>query len=107
MVAARQWAQWALTAALVVGALSLAIRTWAGPLWLLYFRSPLNVESAIGIAVALLLFLHAKAGQTTPEPARGYFSPRDAFAVLLIAGLIAVVFWRSAGFYFLSDDFIL
>jgi hypothetical protein len=109
MVAARQWAQWALTAALVVGALSLAIRTWAGPLtWPpLYFRSPLNVESAIGIAVALLLFLRAKAGRTTPEPARRNFSPWDACVILLIAGLIAVVFCRSAGFYFLSDDFIL
>jgi hypothetical protein len=108
MVAARQWARWALTAALMVSALALAIRTWAGPLpWPVNFRSPLNVESAIGIAVALLLFLDAKAGQTTPEPARLNFSPWDAFAILLIAGLITAVFCRSASLYFLSDDFIL
>jgi len=104
MVTVRRWAQLALTAALVVCALALTVRTLAGPL---YFRSPLNVESAIGLAVVLLLLLRATAGQTTSEPARRSLGGWDAFAILLIVGLIAAVFWRSAGFYFLSDDFIL
>src|ERR1022692_2225871 len=104
MIAIRQWTRWVLTAALVVWALALAVRTLAGPL---YFRSPLNVESAIGLAVVLLLLLRATAGQTTSEPARRSLGGWDAFAILLIVGLIAAVFWRSAGFYFLSDDFIL
>jgi hypothetical protein len=104
MVTTRRWAQLALTAALVVCALALAMRTLAGPL---YFRSPLNVESAIGLAAMLLLLLRAKAGQTTSEPAKRRPDGWDAFAILLIAGMIAAVFWRSASFYFLSDDFIL
>src|ERR1035441_1560817 len=104
MVTVRRWAQLALTAALVVCALALTVRTLAGPL---YFRSPLNVESAIGLAVVLLLLLRATAGQTTSEPAKRRPGGWDAFAILLIVGLIAAVFWRSAGFYFLSDDFIL
>jgi uncharacterized membrane protein len=108
MVAARQWAQWALTTVLMVSALLLAVRTWTGPLTSpVHFRSPLNVESAIGLAATLLLLLRTKAGQNTSEPVRRSPSLLDAFAILTIAGMIAAVFWRSAGFYFLSDDFIL
>ena len=103
MIAVRQWARWVLTAALVVCALALAARTLAGPV---YFRSPLNVEGAIGLAATLLLLLRARTVHASPEPARR--SPAGgAIAILLIAGSIAAVFWRSASFYFLSDDFIL
>ena len=103
MTAARQWTRWVLTAALVACAVVLAVRTFAGPI---YFRSPLNVEGVIGLAVALLLLLEAKNVQISPEPTLR--NPAgDAIAVLLIAGLITAMFWRSASFYFLSDDFIL
>lgn len=107
MFMARRWAQLALTAALIVSALLLAVRTLAGPLTEpMHFQSPLNVEGAIGLAAALLLLLRAKGVPASPEPARR--SPAgDAIAILLIAGLIAAAFWRSASFYFLSDDFIL
>ena len=108
MNAARRWVQWTLTAALVVCAVFLAARTLAGPLtWPVYLRSPLNVESAIGLALTLLLALRATPGRITPGPTRRSFGAWDALAILLIAGLIAAVYWRAAGFYFLSDDFIL
>jgi hypothetical protein len=103
MIAARQWTRWVLTSALVACALMLAARTFTGPI---YFRSPLNVEGAIGLAVALLLLLRAGNVQASREPTRR--NPAgDAIAILLIAGVIIAVFWRSASFYFLSDDFIL
>lgn len=98
--------QWSLAAALVVSALFLAARTLAGPLtWQVYFRSPVNVESMVGLALTLLLLLRAKPVDVTPT-SRG-FDAWDALAILLIAALIAAIFWRAAGFYFLSDDFIL
>ena len=103
MIAARQCARWVLTAALVACALMLAVRTFTGPI---YFRSPLNVEGAIGLAVALLLLLRAEDVPASPQPARRN-PARDAIAILLITGFIIAVFWRSASFYFLSDDFIL
>ncbi|HEV8040253.1 MAG TPA: hypothetical protein VGP62_15400 [Bryobacteraceae bacterium] len=103
MIAAQRLTRWVLTATLVAAAMALAVRTLAGPI---YFRSPLNVEGVIGLAVALLLLLQAKIVHTSPEPTRR--NPAgDAIAVLLIAGLIMATFWRSASFYFLSDDFIL
>ncbi len=102
MIAARQWTRWVLTAALAVCALVLAVRTLAGPL---YFRSPLNVESAVGLAVTLLLLLRTSPGNTAPTSRA--FDAWDALAMALIAGLVAAVFWHAAGFYFLSDDFIL
>lgn len=104
MIAARQWTRRVLTAALAASALALAVRTLAGPI---YFRSPLNVESAIGLTVTLLLLLRATPGNVTQAPTRRKFDAWDVLAMVLIAGLIAVVFWRAAGFYFLSDDFIL
>ncbi len=81
----------------------------------------MNAQSLLGVAVVLLLIL-PNANARKPEHAlqskkseyRTEASPGDDFlkfstratAIALLL-LIAVVFWRSLFFYFLSDDFVL
>jgi len=105
---ARYWARWLLTAALVFSALLLAARTLAGPFTSpIHIRSPLNLESAIGLAVLLLLLLGARFDPAASNPARRGPGLLDVGASLLIAGVVAAVFLQSANYYFLSDDFVL
>lgn len=107
MDSARNWARWALTAALVFSALLLTARTLAGPFTSpIHIRSPLNLESAIGLAVLLLLLLGARFDAPS-NPARRGPGILDMWAILLITGVVAAVFWQSTCFYFLSDDFVL
>src|SRR5262249_13084158 len=69
------------------------------------FRSPLNVESAFGFVAIAGLVLRSQL-----EGGRGVgwkCTPRDAALGATIAILTAPLFWRSASFGFLSDDFVL
>jgi hypothetical protein len=68
------------------------------------FRSPMNVESGFGLVVVIGLAIGARDGG---EAGRGGLSRRDALLLATIPALVAVFFWRSAGFGFLSDDFVL
>ena len=62
-----------------------------------------NVEGCLGLALLLVLLLRSKAG----ERARQDLDRWDAVALASVALLVAAAFWRSAGYYFLSDDFVL
>src|SRR5205807_10506826 len=89
-----------------------------------FVKSPINVEAWFGLSPILLALLRAKQrplpygrgsdGGVPSRDRKGAVGPQryklnsfDAFAVTAIACLVASAFYRSADFYFLSDDFIL
>ncbi|HLW77148.1 MAG TPA: hypothetical protein VKS01_09175, partial [Bryobacteraceae bacterium] len=67
-------------------------------------KSPLNAESAFGLAAMLLIALRSVRG---PGAKSRRFDGADALICCGIAVFIVAVFARTAGWYFLSDDFIL
>ena len=80
-------------------------RMWLGPFTLvLPVGSPLNAEGIFGLAVTLLLV----AAGGVPRGAAPDWSRRATwFAIAAVVGVIAVVFQRVLGLYFLADDFFL
>ena len=66
-------------------------------------RGLLNVESVFALAMVAGLALRAQRA----EPAKRRLDRRDALLLATIPALIAILFWRSANFGFLSDDFVL
>lgn len=96
-------------------ALVISLRALLGPfVFLLPVNSPINAESAFGLAFTMLLVLRSAAksnGRIEPPvqgmgPARS--GGRSAIAALALLALVtAICFWRSLSFYFLSDDFVL
>jgi len=67
----------------------------------------MNVESFFGLAALLLLL--SRSTPDSPEPERRFprLSRPDALALVLIALTVAVAFWKTIPFSFLSDDFII
>jgi hypothetical protein len=56
------------------------------------------------LSAVLLLLMYASANGMA---ANGFIRIRlDLFAAIAVTALVAIVFWRAASFYFLSDDFI-
>ncbi len=106
MVQGRRIAQWVLAAALLLCGLLIACRTLFGPLTFPFsLKSPMNVEGWFGLSAILLVLIQSRRGAVGPR--LGSLIQWDAFAVAAIACLTASAFYRAAGFYFLSDDFIL
>src|ERR1700675_2551033 len=106
MVQGRRIAQWVLVAALLLFGLLIICRTLFGPLTSPFsVKSPMNVEGWFGLSAILLVLIQSRRGAVGPR--LGSLIQWDAFAVAAIACLTASAFYRAAGFYFLSDDFIL
>jgi len=101
-------ARWVLAASLLFCGLVIACRTLFGPLTFPFsVNSPINVESCFGLSALLLILLPSRDREGAVGPNRSNLNRWDAFAVFAIACLVASAFCRAAGFYFLSDDFIL
>jgi hypothetical protein len=108
MVQARRIAQWVLASALLLCGLIIACRTLAGPLTFPFsVNSPINAEGWFGLSAILLTLLPSRDRKEAVVPRRHNLNRWDILIVAAIACLVASAFWRAAGFYFLSDDFIL
>jgi hypothetical protein len=90
-----------LTAAAVASGAAVSWRAVAGPGLI---HSPMNVEGAFGLAVIALVMLRA-AGLENLPPRK--LQGNETAAILGIGLLCAAAFARTAGSYFLSDDFVL
>lgn len=91
--------------ALIFGMLVL-LEAWVGGAWMVGKGRPLvNAEVAFGVALMILLILRAAAGGRSPDPpaTRAW----ELAAVLLLAALVPLTFWRTLHMGFLADDFIL
>ena len=107
MLPAKQAARWTLVVALGVFGALIAARTLIGPFSVPFpVRSPINVESFFGLAFLLLVLVQTTRSQSVQRVLRplGGF---DGLAVVGIVLIIVAAYWRAAGFYFLSDDFII
>ncbi len=95
-------------AALALSGILTAARAWIGPLDSpVHLHSPLNAESIFGLALMILIGVRAIPGERAQAS-----GGRDDVWVYLWTGLglaaaVLAVFWRTTGWYFLSDDFIL
>jgi len=67
----------------------------------------MNVESFFGLAVLLLLLTRGTPDSEEPERRYAGLTRRDAAVVALIVLTVAVAFWKTIHFSFLSDDFII
>ncbi|HEV2688343.1 MAG TPA: hypothetical protein VGV35_07305 [Bryobacteraceae bacterium] len=103
MILVRRVAQWILCASCVFFGALLAWRALWGPFDSpVHVNSPLNVESLFGLSAILLLLVRADSSVPERPDRRG----SDLLALVSITAIVVVSFWRTAGFYFLSDDFI-
>src|SRR5574340_807131 len=97
MVTARHWAQVLLRTALAVCTVLLAVRTFAGPITSpVTFYSPINVESALGLAIILLLLVRAGAKPQAAATGRRALDRWDALGILIVLALVAAAFWQAA-----------
>ena len=83
-----------------------AWRAFAGPIESpVHVNSPINAESIFALSVILLWILGARvSGPALPE--RQPWSALNSAAGVSIALIVVAAFWRAAGLYFLSDDFV-
>lgn len=72
-------------------------------------RLILNLETIFALATVLLLLWNCRrqGGYEEVRATRFHLEGRDGLWMASVALLAAVVFWRAAHIYFLSDDFIL
>ena len=104
----RRSTQWALGATLAICAVLIVCRTWFGPFrFPIPVRSPMNVEGIFGLAVLLLLLMRATPASPEMQSRYSGLNRLDAVALVMIALAVAVAFWRTIPFYFLSDDFLI
>lgn len=98
----------ALAATLVVTGLILVARLSAGPLrfWV-PVNSPLGLETVFSLAALLLLGIRGHRETAGQETARRTLDRADFLVALALTLITLAAFARSAGDYFLSDDFIL
>ena len=99
----RIFAECFLITTLAISGAVLAARTVFGTLaWPVSVNSPINAEGVFAVAALLLMALRSTPGQPGIADRRSWWPWAIALALL-----IAVVFWRSAHDYFLSDDFVI
>jgi protein O-mannosyl-transferase len=67
----------------------------------------INLESAFGLAVVILLLWRSGAGREPSFQPKLSLDLRDALPMVLIALMIGAAFWRAARIPFLSDDYVL
>ena len=107
MTVARRIAQWLLFATVIIAGVLIAIRAFAGPIASpIRVNSPMNAESIFALTIILLWVLRTRV--SGPAPPEDEWSPNlwTLAAAVSIALIVAAAFWRAAGLYFLSDDFV-
>jgi hypothetical protein len=72
----------------------------------MHINSPMNAESAFGLAIVLILLVRSTTEEEKFNPSQSSRAQSCLFTAALVV-LVAAAFYRTIHFYFLSDDFIL
>jgi hypothetical protein len=88
----------------VISGSIIALRAFIGPLPF-HIHSPMNAESVFGIGLILMLLARSDADGIGENSQVSRLQTLALGAALIV--LTAAAFWRTLGFYFLSDDFVL
>lgn len=107
MTLVRRIAQWLLFATVIIAGVLIAARGFAGPIASpIRVNSPMNVESIFALSIILLWVLRTRVSGPALAQEKQPVNLWTLASAVSIALIVAAAFWRAAGLYFLSDDFI-